>query len=388
MASLHIGIVAGEQSGDLLGAGLITALRRRYPHCEFSGIGGERMLAAGFDSLFPLERLAVMGLVEPLKRLPELLRIRAGLYRHFLAKQPAVMIGIDAPDFNLQLELKLRRQGIRTAHYVSPSVWAWRQGRIRKIRRAVDLMLTLFPFEAAFYAEHDVPVAFVGHPLADELPLEVDQQQARQTLGIDSTVPLLAVLPGSRAAEVAQLGELFLRSVCLCRQTLAGLQVLLPAANPARKAQLEALLLRGGQQGWLSVEHAAGIRILDGQSHAAMAAADAVLMASGTATLEALMLKKPMVVAYKMAPLSYFIMSRLLHAPYVALPNLLADAPLVPELLQHAAQPEALASALLQELQDKDYAQAMVARFGDIHRSLRRDASQGAADALSALIEQ
>ncbi|MGE3296538.1 MAG: lipid-A-disaccharide synthase [Porticoccaceae bacterium] len=371
-------MVAGEVSGDRLGAGLIRALRRRYPEAEFAGIGGDAMAAEGFHSLYPIERLAVMGFVEPLKRLPELLRIRRGLARHFRARRPALFVGIDAPDFNLGLELGLRRAGIRTAHYVSPSVWAWRQGRIRKIARAVDHMLVLFPFEAEFYRRHGVPVAWVGHPLADELPLEPDTAGARQLLELPENAPVLAVLPGSRGSEVALLGPRFLDTLVACRERVPGLRCVLPAANAARRAQIDALL---------AAYPGLPVQVLDGQSHTAMAAADAVLLASGTSALEAMLLKKPMVVAYRTGRLTHAVASRLVKLKHVSLPNLLAGRELVPELLQDRAEVGAITREVLRSLGETPERAGLIAEFRALHEQLRRGASERAAGALAELID-
>ncbi|HUH37573.1 MAG TPA: lipid-A-disaccharide synthase [Spongiibacteraceae bacterium] len=372
MASpLHVGIIAGEASGDTLGAGLMAAIQARYPDARFSGIGGPQMLALGFQSLYPMERLSVMGLVEPLKRLPELLRIRRDLGRHFLAERPAVVVGIDSPDFNLGLALRLRRAGLKTCHYVSPSVWAWRQGRIRKIAKAVDHMLVLFPFEADFYHQHGVPATVVGHPLADTLPLEPDQAAARQILGLPAEGRILALMPGSRGGEVAHMGADFLATGRWCCERLPGLQLVLPAASPERKQQLQALIESHGQ--------GLPLRLLDGQARLAMAAADAVLMASGTTTLEALLLKRPMVVAYRMAWLSYAIVRRLVKAPFISLPNLLAGRELVPERLQDEVCADVLGPLLLTRLTDSAERLRLHGDFTRIHESLRRDASRQAA---------
>lgn len=370
---LRIALVAGEASGDILGAGLMQALKRAAPGVEFLGIGGPRMEAEGLVSYFPQERLAVMGLVEVLGRLPELLRRRKRLYQDLLAAQPDVFIGIDAPDFNLDLELKLRRAGIRTVHYVSPSVWAWRQKRVLKIREACDLMLTLFPFEARFYAEQRVPVRFVGHPLADTVPLEVDRQAARQALELPEDAPVVALLPGSRGGEVARLGALFLDAAMLLRGMRPGIRFVLPCATAERRAQVEALLSSRDLP----------VTLLDGRSHEALAACDAVLIASGTATLEALLFKRPMVVAYRMAPLTFKILRRLVKSAYVALPNLLAERLLVPELIQDAATPEALASALSPLLEQGE---VQTEGFAAIHLQLRQDASEQAARAVLELV--
>ncbi|WP_250462039.1 lipid-A-disaccharide synthase [Microbulbifer litoralis] len=375
---VRIGIVAGEASGDILGAGLIAALQERIPNLQVEGIAGPRMLGLGAQSLFPMERLSVMGLVEPLKRLPELLRIRRTLRRHFIDNPPDLFVGIDSPDFNLSLEESLKTAGIPTVHYVSPSVWAWRRGRIKKIARAVDHMLTLLPFEADFYREHQVPVTFVGHPLADEIPLQVDTAAAREELGFAPGGRVVALLPGSRGGEVKLLGPLFLQAARWCHQRRPELRFVLPAANEQRLAELKQLLENYGDL---------PVTLLDGNSHGAVSAADNVLIASGTATLETMLLKKPMVVAYKMAGLSYAIFSRMLHTSWVSLPNLLAQRELVPEILQDDATPENLGAALLQFYDDPLLYDQLQREFDDLHQQLRRNASARAADAVCQLIE-
>ncbi|KFJ91190.1 lipid-A-disaccharide synthase [Pseudomonas sp. 1-7] len=366
---IRVALVAGEASGDILGCGLMQAIKQRHPDAEFIGVGGARMEAEGLKSFFPMERLAVMGLVEVLGRLFELLRRRRQLARELIAAKPDVFIGIDAPDFNLGLELKLRRAGIKTVHYVSPSVWAWRQKRVLKIREACDLMLTLFPFEAQFYDEHQVPVRFVGHPLADAIPLQADRATARATLDLPQDEPVVALMPGSRGGEVARLGELFLDAAIRLRALRPGIHFLLPCATPERREQLEQML--AGRD--------LPLTLLNGHSHEALAACDAVLIASGTATLEALLYKRPMVVAYRVAPLTYRILKRLVRSPYISLPNLLAQRLLVPELIQDAATPEALAQAVAPLI---DGGQVQTEGFDLIHRTLRRDASVSAADAV------
>lgn len=374
---LRIGVVAGEASGDILGAGLIAALQKRFPGLEVEGIAGPRMLALGAESLFPMERLSVMGLVEPLKRLPELLKIRRTLRRHFTDNPPDIFIGIDSPDFNLSLEESLRAVGIPTMHYVSPSVWAWRSGRIKKIARAVDHMLTLLPFEASFYREHNVPVTFVGHPLADEIPLEVDMLEARNQLGFAPEDEVIALLPGSRGGEVKLLGPLFLQTAQWCLQRRPNLKFVLPAASELRLRELKEQL-----QAYPELP----VTLLDGDSQKAMAAADNVLIASGTATLETMLLKKPMVVAYKMAWLSYAIFSRMLKTQWVSLPNLLAQKALVPEILQDDATPENLGRALLRYYEEPQVADQLQREFYEMHRTLRRSASERAVDAVAELL--
>ncbi len=371
---LKIALVAGEASGDILGSGLMQALKTRHPNVEFVGIGGPRMEAQGLKSYFPQERLAVMGLVEVLGRLPELLARRKRLLKTLLEVRPDVFIGIDAPDFNLDLALKLRRNGIRTVHYVSPSVWAWRQKRVLKIRDACDLMLTLFPFEAKFYDAHQVAVRFVGHPLADTIPLEPDRAAARAALDLAQDGLIVALMPGSRGGEVGRLGELFLAAADRLRSMRPGIRFVVPCASPERRAQMEQML----------VGRDLPLALLDGRSHEALAACNAVLIASGTATLEALLFKRPMVVAYSVAPLTFRILKRMVKSPYVALPNLLAQRLLVPELLQDAATPEAMAQLLSPLLDNGDI---QTEGFDTIHRTLRCDASSQAARAVLELAE-
>lgn len=370
---LTVALVAGEASGDILGAGLMQALRAQHTNVEFVGVGGPRMAAQGLESYFPQERLAVMGLVEVLGRLPELLRRRKRLLQTLLGVRPDVFIGIDAPDFNLDLALKLRRAGIKTVHYVSPSVWAWRQKRVLKIRDACDLMLTLFPFEAKFYDAHQVAVRFVGHPLADTIPLEPDRAAARAALDLPQDGLIVALMPGSRGGEVGRLGQLFLAAADRLRSMRPGIRFVVPCASPERRAQLEQML----------VGRDLPLTLLDGRSHEALAACNAVLIASGTATLEALLYKRPMVVAYSVAPLTFRILKRMVKSPYVALPNLLAQRLLVPELLQDAATPEAMAQLLSPLLDNGDI---QTEGFDAIHRTLRCDASRQAASAVLELV--
>ncbi|NNA43538.1 lipid-A-disaccharide synthase [Pseudomonas lactis] len=372
MATLRIALVAGEASGDILGAGLMRALKAQHPAVEFIGVGGPLMQAEGLTSYFPMERLSVMGLVEVLGRLRELLARRKLLIKTLIEEKPDVFIGIDAPDFTLNIELKLRQAGIKTVHYVSPSVWAWRQKRVLKIREGCDLMLTLLPFEARFYEEKGVPVRFVGHTLADAIPLQADRAAARAELGLPDG-PLVALMPGSRGGEVGRLGALFFDAAERLQAQKPGIRFVLPCASPQRRAQIETLLEGRNLP----------LTLLDGQSHLALAACDAVLIASGTATLEALLYKRPMVVAYRLAPLTFWILKRMVKSPYISLPNLLAQRLLVPELLQDDATPEALAKTLLPLI---DGGEEQTRGFDDIHRTLRRDASNQAADAVLTLI--
>ena len=374
MANLRIALVAGEASGDILGAGLMRALKTQHPAVEFIGVGGPLMQAEGLTSYFPMERLSVMGLVEVLGRLRELLARRKLLIQTLIEEKPDVFIGIDAPDFTLNIELKLRQAGIKTVHYVSPSVWAWRQKRVLKIREGCDLMLTLLPFEARFYEEKGVPVRFVGHTLADTIPLQADRAAARAELGLPDG-PLVALMPGSRGGEVGRLASVFFDAAERLLALKPGVRFVLPCASPQRRAQIETLLEGRNLP----------LTLLDGQSHLALAACDAVLIASGTATLEALLYKRPMVVAYRLAPLTFWILKRMVKSPYISLPNLLAQRLLVPELLQDDATPEALAQTLLPLI---DGGEEQTRGFDEIHRTLRRDASNQAADAVLNLIGQ
>ncbi len=375
---LRIGVLAGEASGDILGSRVLAALRDQCDELVVEGIGGPLMAEQGLESLYPMERLSVMGFVEPLKRLPELLRIRSGVYRYFRDNPPDLFLGIDSPDFNLQLECKLRACGIPTAHLVSPSVWAWRQGRMRKIKRAVDLMLCLFPFETAIYRDHDVPVRFVGHPLADELPARVAAGAARVELGLHPPGRLLALLPGSRGGEVRLLAPLFLQAARLLWQRHPSLTFVIPAANEAREAELRSMLQ---DQADLPVT------LVSGRSREVMAAADAILLASGTATLEAALLKRPMVVAYRMAAFSWWLISRLARTEYAALPNVLAGRALVPELLQDGATPEAMADSL-ERLLDSEAAADQLRYFDSIQQQLAQGYAVQSAQALLELARE
>jgi lipid-A-disaccharide synthase len=375
----RIALVAGEASGDLLGAGLIEALRARFPDAAFAGIGGPRMRQAGLDAWWDCGELAVMGLIEVLKHLPRLLRLRRALVRRLLAWQPDVFIGIDAPDFNLSVEKRLKQRGVRTVHYVSPSVWAWREKRAQRIGRSADRVLCLFPMEPPIYVRHGVDARFVGHPLADRLPLEPDRDHARQALGLPADARVLAVLPGSRLGEVQRLAATFLRGAGLARARTPGLRIIVPAANPRCAEALRALVAQPGIPAF---------ELLDGHSHEAMLAADAVLLASGTATLEAMLLKRPMVVGYRISPLTYWIVMRLglLKIDRYSLPNILAGEALVPELMQDACTEAAVADALGAALLDEAGREAMLARFLALHRLLRQDADARAAEAVAELL--
>ncbi|MGO1692528.1 MAG: lipid-A-disaccharide synthase [Marinobacter sp.] len=374
------GIIAGEASGDILGAGLIRSLRNRYPKARFVGIGGDEMIAEGFHSLVPMERLSVMGLVEVLGRIRELFSIRARLLSYFFATPPDVVVGIDSPDFTLAIERRCREAGIPSVHYVSPSVWAWRQKRIFKIAKSVDLMLTLLPFEARFYEEHNVPVAFVGHPLADRIPVVPETSKARHELGLEEDVPLLAILPGSRAGEVERLGTLFLEAARWIQAKRPDVQLVIPCVNRDREKQVRDLIE--------ALEVKLQVTIVRGRSREVMAASDVVLLASGTATLEAMLLKKPMVVGYRLSNVSYALLSRLVKVPHVSLPNLLAKQPLVPELLQDDATPESLGAAVLERMEDQQERDRLIEAFTELHHTLKQDADEKAAQAISMLLEK
>ena len=380
--SLRVGMVAGEASGDLLGAGLVEALRARFPDAEFAGIGGAAMREAGVDTWHDASELAVMGLSEVLRHLPRLVSLRRRLRKRMLAWRPDVFVGIDAPDFNLGLERALKQRGIRTVHYVSPSVWAWREGRAAKIGRSADCVLCLFPMEPAIYAKHGVDARFVGHPMADAMPLNPDRRRARAELGIDDNAPVLAVLPGSRLGEIARLGAVFLDAAALVAARVPGLQVLVPAATPACGGAIRTLLSANA----IATEH---IRVLDGQARDAMIASDVVLLASGTATLEAMLAKRPMVVGYRIAPSTYRIVKALglLKVDRFALPNVLAGTTIAPELMQDDCTPEQLAAAILRWFGDPEGVAALEPVYRDLHLALRRDASASAAEAIADLVQ-
>jgi len=372
-------IVAGEASGDILGANLIRALKQLFPDAIFEGIGGPQMQAESFRSLYEMDRLSVMGLVEPLKRLPELLRIRRNIVRRYSNNRPAVFIGIDSPDFNSGIEQRLHRAGVKTVHYVSPSVWAWRQGRIKKIKKSVDLMLTLLPFEADFYRQHQVPVCFVGHPLAQQFGDKPDKNSACTELGLDPQRPVLCITPGSRSSEVELLANLFLDAAEVVRQTWnADIQLVIPAANQARYQQVEEIL---GHRPNLN------ILLLQQQSHLAMEAADVVLLASGTTALEAMLLKKPMVVSYRFGAWTYKLLSRLIKTPYASIPNLLANKMLVPELIQDDASVDNLSAAVIDAF-DADRRELLQVEFARLQEQLAVDSGAVAARAISELLAQ
>jgi len=372
---MKFGLVAGEASGDVLGAGLIRALREQIPDATFEGVAGPAMVAAGCEQWEPAESLAVMGLVEPLRHIPRLLRLRKELARRWIASPPDVFIGIDAPDFNLGLECKLRRAGIRTAHYVSPSIWAWRAGRVRKIRKAADTVLCILPFEPPLYEQHDVHAVFVGHPKAHEAPEHVDQELARQALGIGDDA-VVAVMPGSRRGEVQRLGSILVNAASRIAVARPDAQFVTPVASPRLRPLFEQQLVEAGMTDRFT--------LVDGQAQVVMAAADVVLQASGTAVLEAALLRKPAVAAYRLAPLSYLIIKYLLRVnmAHYTLPNLLAGETLVPEFMQGDARPGPIAEAVLDFLDDPDRRHDVAERFDRLRRELALDADQRAAAAV------
>jgi len=374
-----IGIVAGESSGDLLGSHLIRALKKHRPDLQFVGIAGPKMQAEGARSLFPMERLSIRGYLEVLRHLPGLLKLRRQLANDLLDARPALFIGIDAPDFNFGLERKLKRRGIPTVHYVSPSIWAWRRGKMSKIKRAVSHMLALFPFEPDLYKQAGVPVSYVGHPLADILPLEPDQKQARLNLKLKAGQVVIAMLPGSRQSEVRQLASLYVQTARKMLEQQPDIQFVVPLITRETRMIFEQAI-------YDEKAEELPIKILFGHAHMAMEAADAVVVASGTATLEAALLKRPMVITYRMPWLSWQILKRMLYLPYVGLPNVLAGRFVVPELLQHNATPEKLSEATLKMVNDKTQMEEIKAEFTRIHQLLRQNTEEKAARAILACL--
>ena len=371
-------LIAGEDSGDQLGAELIEALRMLHPDARFVGIGGPRMHAQGMECWHDIAELSVMGYAEVLRHLPRLLHMRASLTKRLIALKPDVFVGIDAPDFNLGLEKKLKRAGLRTAHYVSPSVWAWRENRAAQIGASADRVLCLFPMEPAIYAKHGVDARFVGHPLADRFPLVGDREAARSALGLDRNAPVLAVLPGSRLPEIHRLGAIFLDAAAHVQREMSGMQVVIPAANDACHRALETLLAASP-----AAAQPSSVTLLHGDAHRAMLAADVVLLASGTAALEAMLAKRPMVVAYRLSALTYRIVCglKLLKTERYSLPNILAGEALVPELMQADCTAARLADEVLRLFHDPQRRAAMVNAFERLHLALHAGGGSAAAAA-------
>lgn len=379
-----IALVAGEVSGDILGAGLINALKLHYPNARFIGVAGEQMKKAGCETLFDMEELSVMGLAEVLKHLPRLLKRRKQVIETMLKMKPDVFIGIDAPDFNLTVEEKLKANGIKTIHYVSPSVWAWRQNRVHKIKRATDLVLAFLPFEKAFYDKFDTPCRFIGHTMADAIALKPNRTEACEKLGLDESKRYVAILMGSRGSEIQFLAEPFLKTAQLLKEKHPDLEFLVPMVNEKRQAQLEAIKA--------NIAPELELHILQGQARQAMIAAECTLLASGTAALEAMLCKSPMVVGYKMKPLTYWLAKKLVKTDYISLPNLLANAPLVPEMIQEECNPDNLAWSLnhylsndVESLKQKN---ELKHRFTDLHKLIQFDADAQAAQAVVDVLEQ
>ncbi|MDR9406040.1 MAG: lipid-A-disaccharide synthase [Spiribacter sp.] len=375
-----IALVAGEPSGDALGAGVVRALAKRYPQARFEGIGGEQMQAAGLQSLYPLEALSVMGLAEVIRHLPRLLGIRRALYRHWRANPPDLFVGIDAPDFNLRLATLLRRQGIASAQYVSPTVWAWRPGRIKSIRQAVDRVLCIYPFEPDFFAAHGIDARFVGHPLADAIALNVDQASARKDCGLDEASEWVGLLPGSRRSEINRLMPILLKVVEQVHAQRPDTRFVIPVATPALGEPIAAAVR----------DHALAprIEVIQGKARSVLAAVDAAVLASGTATLEAMLLRCPSLMVYQVSALTAFIARRSIQIDAFAMPNLMAGKPLMPEFVQQRARADLIAPALLELLQKPARRAEVSAEFEALHSQLRCQADQSAAAALADLLDE
>lgn len=376
---IRFAVLAGEDSGDILGADLMIALKERFPHATFEGIGGHRMLAQGLVSFYPMERLSVMGLFEPFKRLPEFIKLFYRLKNHWINQPPDAFIGIDAPDFNLRLEKTLKAKGIKTVHYVSPTVWAWRPGRLHKIKKAVDLMLGIFPFEKPIYEKSQIPMEYVGHPLADSIAMFSDQSLARRTLHLPSEGKLVALLPGSRRQELRYLIQPFIQTARYLLSKDPTIRFITACVNEEREEQWKEAL---------KADPTLPIEIFLGRSMEVMAASDAVLLASGTASLQSMLIKRPTVVAYKMSPITYQIAKRVVKVKYIALPNILADKPLMPEYIQKDVDPQKMGEALWERLVNNTLNQKTIEAFEILHQCLRKKAGQSAAKAIESLIKE
>lgn len=378
MRTLTVALIAGETSGDILGAGLMKALKAQYPAIRFVGVAGPLMQAEGCEIWYEMETLSVMGLVEILGRLPELLTIRRDVSKRVLQLKPDVLIGIDSPEFNLHVEGVAKRQGIKTIHYVSPSVWAWRQKRIYKIARNTNLVLAFLPFEKAFYDKFNVPCRFIGHTMADAIPIEPDKRAARADLAIEADATCLALMPGSRSAEVALLSVDFIQAAKLLQQRIPELQIWVPLPNARRVQQFIRIKAE--------IAPELELNVIEGNARTVMIASDAAILASGTAALECMLAKCPMVVGYKMKPFTFWLAKKLVKTPWVSLPNLLAGREIVPELLQEACSPQALADAAQPLLQSFSERQALLTTFTNLHQQIRWDADKQAADAVLEVI--
>jgi lipid-A-disaccharide synthase len=375
---MRLAMVAGEASGDLLGGALLGGLHHHLPQgTAYFGIGGPRMIAQGFDARWPMEKLSVRGYVEALRHIPEILGIRNALKRELLANPPTAFVGVDAPDFNFGLEEPLRKAGIASIHFVSPSIWAWRGGRIKKIARAVDHMLCVFPFETEIYEKAGVPASYVGHPLADTIPMIPDPAAARARLGLPREGRIIGAMPGSRRSEIALIGPLFLAAIALIHEREPDVRFVLPAASPVVRELLTPMLANYPQL---------PLTIVDGDSHGVLEASDAMLIKSGTSTLEAALYKKPMVISYKVPWLTGEIMRRQGYLPWVGLPNILARRFVVPELLQESATPVSLANAMLEQLNNESHRAELVETFTHMHETLRRNTAESAAATIAEVI--
>ena len=378
---LRIGVVAGEPSGDVLAAGMIAELKRQHPNAVIEGIGGDNMIAAGCDSLFDMETLSVMGLVEVVAHLPAILKVKNALVAHFRKNPPDIFIGVDAPDFNLRVEAELKRLGIKTVHYVSPTIWAWREKRIHKIARATNCVLGLFPFEADVYQKYDVPYRYVGHTLADAIPLHPDKEGAREALNLPENATVIAVLPGSRNSEIKSLLPVFTETMAEVSRQKPDCTFVIPAANSYRYDDITAYLSENLPDSLASAQ----VKVVRGNARNAMIASDVILLASGTATLEAMLCKSPMVAAYKLSGLTYKIMQYLYKAPFFTLPNLLAGEKIIPELLQDEVNPQTLSKQLLHYLESDN--QPLIDRFCSLHETLKQNADKQSAAAILDLID-
>lgn len=375
-----IGLVAGEASGDLLGHALMQGLQQLYPDVRFVGVGGSHMQQAGLHAIGSMETLSVMGFIEPLKKLPQIWRLRQSIVKKLTQCKPDCFIGIDAPDFNLGLEKILRRSGIKTAHMVSPTVWAWRESRIHRIKQAIDMMMLIYPFEQAIYDKHHIKARFIGHPLAESLDFVSDQATCQATLKLPSDKKIIGLLPGSRAAEIRYLGEPFIKTALWLNNKRNDLFFVIPCVNSARRQQLEALLSH-----WPTLKN---VCLFDGQSEKVITASDAVLLVSGTSALQTALLRRPYVCAYKMSPMTFQIAKRLVKVKHISMPNILLDREVAPEFIQHQIEPQKMGACLLDYLDSPERVQPMLQAFDEIRASLQQDSGLKAAKAVAELLEE